>query len=82
MDYYLSKLMFDLRDPGLLAQYKADPSAVLARYPLAPEVRKAMLDGDIPFLQPRVNAYLLRFYFGYLGMGDAEFIANVRDCAP
>lgn len=81
MDYWLSKLMFDLKDPELRAKFKADPDAVLAHYPLKPEVRQATLDGDIPFLQPLVNAYLLRFYFGYLGMGDDEFVSTVRGCA-
>jgi hypothetical protein len=73
--------MYDLKDPDLRAKFASDPDAVLAHYPLKPDVRKATLDGDIPFLQPLVNAYLLRFYFGYRGMGDAEFIATVRDCA-
>lgn len=80
MDYWLSKLMYDLKDADLQAQFRADPEGVIARYPLKPDVRKAALDGDIPFLQPLVNAYLLRFYFGYRGMGDDEFIATVRGC--
>jgi hypothetical protein len=81
MDYWLSKLMYDLQDAELRKQFKADPESVLAKYPLKPDVKKAALDGDIPKLQPLVNAYLLRFYFGYLGMGDAEFVSTVRACA-
>jgi hypothetical protein len=80
MDYWLSKLMYDLGDPSVLKQFRAEPETVIARYPLKPEVRRAALDGDIPVLQPLVNAYLLRFYFAYRGMSDAEFIATVRDC--
>jgi hypothetical protein len=81
VDYWLSKLMYDLQDPELRRRFREDPEAVIARYPLKADVRRAALDGDIPFLQPLVNAYLLRFYFGYRGMGDAEFISAVRDCA-
>jgi hypothetical protein len=81
VDYWLSKLMYDLKDVELRKQFKADPDAVLAHYPLKPDVRKATLEGNIPFLQPLVNAYLLRFYFGYMGMGDEEFVSTVRTCA-
>ena len=81
MDYWLSKLMYDLQDAELRKRFHEDPDAVLARYPLKPDVRQAVLDGNIPFLQPLVNAYLLRFFFGYRGMGDTEFIAAVRTCA-
>ena len=81
MDYWLSKLMYDLQNAELRKQFRADPETIIARYPLKPDVRQAALDGNIPFLQPLVNAYLLRFYFGYLGMGDAEFIETVRGCA-
>ena len=78
MDYWLSKLMYDLQDADLRRRFREDPESVVAKYPLAPNVRRAAIDGDIPTLQPLVNAYLLRFYFGYRGMGDAEFIAAVR----
>ena len=78
MDYWLSKLMYDLQDADLRRRFREDPESVVAAYPLAPNVRRAAIDGDIPTLQPLVNAYLLRFYFGYRGMGDAEFIAAVR----
>jgi hypothetical protein len=82
MDYWLSKLMYDLGNPAVLRQFREAPEAVIARYPLDPDVRRAALDGDLAFLQPRVNAYLLRFYFAYRGMSDADFIASVRNCKP
>jgi hypothetical protein len=80
VDYWLSKLMYDLQDVELRKQFREDPESVLARYPLKPDVRQATLDGNIPFLQPLVNAYLLRFFFGYRGMGDDEFMSAVRGC--
>jgi hypothetical protein len=80
VDYWLSKLMYDLQDVELRKRFREDPESVLARYPLKPDVRQATLDGNIPFLQPLVNAYLLRFFFGYRGMDDEEFISAVRSC--
>jgi hypothetical protein len=72
--------MYDLGDPIVLRHFREAPETVIARYPLKPEVRRAALEGDIPLLQPLVNPYLLRFYFAYRGMSDAEFIAIVRNC--
>jgi len=77
-DYWLSKLCYDLQDPVLAATYRADRAGVLARYPLEPEVRAALLADDVVRLAPRVNAYLLRFYFGAAGMSDAEFVRQLR----
>jgi len=77
-DYWLSKLFFDLQSPGAAAEYRADRAKVLARYPLAPEVKAAILGDDVTFLAPRVNPYLLRYYFGAAGMSDAVFRAKLR----
>jgi hypothetical protein len=54
---------------------------VIARYPLEESVRRALLDDDMALLAPRVNAYLLRYYFGIIGMADATFIARIRETA-
>jgi len=77
-DYWLSKLFFDLQQPALAAEFKGSRDAVLARYPLSPEVRKAIADNDAPFLARRTNAYLLRYYFFTIGLKDAEFIRKLR----
>jgi hypothetical protein len=78
-DYWLSKLFFDLQSsPALGEAYRADRRTVLARYPLAPEVRAAIERDDIAALAPRVNPYLLRFYFVVAGMPEAEFLRRVR----
>jgi hypothetical protein len=78
-DYWLSKMFFDLQqDPKLAADYRADKAAVIDRYEIKPEVRKALLEDDISVLAPRVNAYLLRFYFQIRGMPEAEFIAKLH----
>jgi hypothetical protein len=78
-DYWLSKLFFDLLLPALAAEFRADRDSVLARYPLAPDVRAAVVEGNVPFLAQRTNAYLLRYYFFATGMKDPEFIARLQD---
>ncbi len=80
-DYWLSKLFFDLQAPGAGADYRADRNKVLARYPLAPEVRAAILADDVSFLAQRVNPYLLRYYFGAAGMSDEVFRRKLREGA-
>ena len=78
-DYWLSKLFYDLQQPALAAEFKANRDAVISRYPLSAEVRKAIADDDAPFLARRTNAYLLRYYFFTIGMKDAEFARRLRN---
>ena len=78
-DYWLNKLFFDIQQPELAAQYKKDREAVLSRYPLSAELRRAVLSDDLATLAPHVNAYLLRFYFAICGMSDAEFIRRLNE---
>ncbi len=77
-DYWLSKMFFDLQAPPMLARWKEDREAVLAEYPLAPEARQAVIDGDLGALSLRVNAYLLRFYCTVTGMSDAELLKQLH----
>jgi len=78
-DYWVSKLFFDLQqDPKLAAEYRTDMAAVIGRYEIKPELRKALLEDDVGMLAPLVNAYLLRFYFQIRGMPEAEFIARLH----
>jgi|SRR3984893_785129 hypothetical protein len=78
-DYWLSKLFFDLQhDADLAAEFRSDMAAVIDRYEIAPQVRKALLADDVGAIAPLVNAYLLRFYFQIRGMPEAEFIARLH----
>lgn len=77
-DYWLSKLFFDLQNPEAAAAYRADRAGALARYPLEPAVREAILAEDAAALAPLVNPYLLRYYFSAIRMPDAEFIRRLR----
>lgn len=77
-DYWLSKLCFDLQDPARVAEYRRDRDAVLAQYPLKPQVRAAVVAEDVAVLARLTNPYLLRYYFAAAGMPDAEFIAQLR----
>jgi len=77
-DYWASRLFFDLQAPAAAAEFRADRDAVLGRYPLREDVRRAILENDVPFLAARTNAYLLRYYFFATGMKDEEFIRRLR----
>ncbi|MGA0023642.1 MAG: hypothetical protein ACO3F9_03235 [Burkholderiales bacterium] len=77
-DYWLSKLFFDLQDPAKAAEYRAGRAQVLARYELDPQVRAAVEADDVAYLAPRVNPYLLRFYFLVAGMSEEEFLRRIR----
>ena len=77
-DYWVSKLFFDLQDPAAAAEYRADRSRVLDRYPLKPEVRAAVEANDVAYLSHLVNPYQLRFYFFVAGMSEEDFLHNIR----
>ena len=81
-DYWLSKLMYDLQDPTVLALFRADREALLAKYPLDADARQGVRDNDVAVLAPRVNPYLLRYYFQFAGVKDADFIAGLRALKP
>ena len=78
-DYWLNKLFFDIQQPAVAAEYKKDRDAVLARYPMSAELRRAVVEDDIAKIAPHVNAYLLRFYYAILGVKDAEFIKRLDE---
>jgi hypothetical protein len=77
-DYWLNKLFFDLQQPAVSAEFKKDRDAVLARYPMSADLRRAVVEDDIGALVPHTNAYLLRFYYAILGVKDAEFIERLN----
>jgi hypothetical protein len=77
-DYWLSKLFFDLQTPAVAEAFRADRGAVLARYPLKPEVRAAVEADDVAALSRLVNPYLLRFYFLVAGMPEDDFLRRIR----
>lgn len=78
-DYWLNKLFFDLQQPDKAAEFKRDKSAVLAHYPMKPELREAVIKDDIAAIAPHSNAYLLRFYYAILGVKDPEFIHRLNE---
>jgi hypothetical protein len=77
-DYWLNKLFFDIQNPTIATEYKSDRDAVLARYPMKAELRRAVIEDDIGKIMPHTNAYLLRFYYAIMGVKDAEFIERLN----
>ena len=78
-DYWLSKFFYDVQSAA--AEYRADRAAFMARYPLKPAHKDAILADDVGALAQYVNPYLLRFYFSASGMKDDEFIRRLRESA-
>ena len=39
-DYWLSKLFFDLQQPALAAEFRANPESVMSRYKLDERVKR------------------------------------------
>jgi hypothetical protein len=81
-DYWVSKLFFDMQQPAAAEAYRADPDKVLARYPLKPEVLKAVKTDDVVALSKWVNPYLLRFFYVALGKPEAWFLERIAKAAP
>lgn len=78
-NYWVSKLFFDLQhNPQLAGEYRGNMSAVIDRYEIEPDVRKALLADDVATIAPLVNPYLLRFYFQIRGMPERDFIARLH----
>ena len=78
-DYWLSKMFFDLQQPALAAEFKANRQAVFAQYPLDERGQEGHCSKTtLPSSPQRTNAYLLRYYFFATGMKDAEFIRRLR----
>ena len=77
-DYWLSKLFFDLQTPAAAEEYRAGADRVLDRYPLKPEVRRAVVQEDVATLAKLVNPYLLRFYFVAIGKSEDWFLERIR----
>jgi len=82
-DYWLNKLFYDLTRSSLGAAYKAEREPVLDRYPLKPEVRRALVEDDLAFIARAglANPYLLRYYFQLLGYDDEAVMAKLHAAA-
>jgi hypothetical protein len=78
--YQVQKFLFDInRDPGLQEKFRANASAVLDRYPLGGEERRALETGDIGLIYVLgANGQLLMHFAALLGMPWADYIAAMR----
>ena len=81
-DYALSKLFFDLQNPAIAVEFRADREKIFERYSIPEDVRSRIRENDVPFLAERTNAYLLRYFFFTTGMKDDEFIRRLQEGPP
>ena len=73
-DYWLNKLIFDLQEAGGKGLW-TDTGRRLAfidAYKVSPTIRQALIDNDFATLQPVINAYLMRNFLLFCGLGDEE----------
>ena len=77
----MQKFLFDInRDGGLQQEFRANMPAVLDRYTLEGEERRAIETGDVGLIYVLgANGQLLMHYAAYLGMPWADYIAAMRD---
>jgi hypothetical protein len=78
--YQMQKFLFDInRDRELQEQFRADTPAVLNRYALSGEERRALETGDIGMIYVLgANGQLLMHFAAFLGMPWADYIAAMR----
>ena len=79
--YHLQKFLYELnRDPSVQSQFRADKAAVLDRYALTEEERRAIESGDIGLIYVLgANGQLLMHYAAFLGMPWPAYIQAMRD---
>ena len=78
-DYAFNKLCFDVqRDKALSDQLRVDPTALIARYELKPPIVAAIERRDPGYLSTLSNPVLLRYFFYFLGVSEADFVARLR----
>jgi hypothetical protein len=78
--YQMQKFLFDInRDGGLQQQLRTDMPAVLDRYTLDAEERRAIETGDVGLIYVLgANGQLLMHYAAFLGLPWADYIAAMR----
>lgn len=78
--YWLDKVLFELHHkPDHLEQYRNDAKAYLARYPLTPKMKTAIVENDVAALYVSgVNPYLLRAHCIGMRIPEAVSLAALR----
>jgi hypothetical protein len=73
-DYWLNKLIFDLQEAGGKGLWTDSNKrrAFIDGYKVSPAIRQALIDDDYATLQPVINAYLMRNFLLFCGLGDEE----------
>jgi hypothetical protein len=76
----MQKFLFDInRDGGLQQEFRTDMPAVLDRYTLDAEERRAIETRDVGLIYVLgANGQLLMHYAAFLGLPWAEYIAAMR----
>jgi hypothetical protein len=81
-DYWLNRFFFEMQKPDVRQRFADSPQQLMSEYRLSAQAQEAVASQDMAYLAARTNPYLLRYYFGYIGMRDPEFIARLRALTP
>jgi hypothetical protein len=78
--YQMQKFLFDInRDSDVQRQFRTDQPAVLDRYVLSEEERRALAAGDVGLIYVLgANGQLLMHFAALLGMPWPDYIAAMR----
>jgi Aromatic-ring-opening dioxygenase LigAB, LigA subunit len=78
--YWLDKVLYELHHkPEDLDQFREDAHAYLARYPLTPKMKAAIIENDVASLYlSGVNPYLLRAHCIGMRIPEAVSLAALR----
>jgi protocatechuate 4,5-dioxygenase alpha chain len=78
--YWLDKVLYELHHkPDDLEKFRKDAHAYLARYPLTPKMKAALIENDVASLYlSGVNPYLLRAHCIGMRIPEAVSLAALR----
>ena len=81
--YWLDKVLYELHHkPEDLNRFREDANAYLARYPLTPKMKAAVIENDVAGLYlSGVNPYLLRAHCIGMRIPEAVSLAALRGVA-
>jgi protocatechuate 4,5-dioxygenase alpha chain len=81
--YWIDRVLFDLQHkPAEMERFQGNPEAYLADIPLSEAHKASIREGAFAQLYlAGANPYLLRAYCLALGIGEAEYLAEMRSIA-
>lgn len=82
--YEVGKLFYEVgRNPQMMGQFKENPEALMERFHLTEEDKKAVRDKDVKYLyKAGVNPYLLIGSARLMGLDMGQFFGEIAGVGP